>query len=65
MIKAIITCNTKKGVRRTSGAEVKIEGTKLELLYEFISILESLERECPDVVLMALELHMEDKRHDN
>ena len=61
MIKAITTRNTKKGDRRTLGAEVEIDGTKLELLHEFMGILDSLESECPDVVLKAMELHMEDK----
>lgn len=61
MIKAVTTRNTKKGDRRTLGAEVEIDGTKLELMHEFLGILESLESECPDVVLRALALHMEDK----
>ena len=39
MIKAVTTRNTKKGDRRTLGAEVEIEGTKLELLHEFLGIL--------------------------
>lgn len=65
MIKAVTTCNTKKGDRRTVGTELEIDGTKLELLHEFIGILESLERECPDVVLMAIQLHMENRKHDN
>jgi hypothetical protein len=65
MIKAVTTRNTKKGDRRTLGAEVEVEGTKLELLHEFMGILDSLEEACPDVILKALQLHMEDKRHDN
>ena len=60
MIKAVTTRNTKKGDRRRLGAEVEIEGTKLELLHEFLGILDSLESECPDVVLRALQLHMEE-----
>ena len=65
MIKAVTTRNTKKGDRRTLGAEVEIEGTKLEILHEFLGILDSLEESCPDVLLRALELQMEDKKHDN
>jgi hypothetical protein len=65
MIKAVTTRNTKKGDRRTLGAEVEVEGTKLELLHEFLGIIESLESECPDVILMALQMRMEGKRHDN
>ena len=65
MIKAVTTRNTKKGTTRKLGAEVEIEGTKLELLHEFMGILDSLEESCPDVVLKALQLHMEDKRNDN
>lgn len=61
MIKAVTTRNTKKGDRRKLDAEVEIEGTKLELMHEFLGILESLESECPEVVLKALDLHMEDK----
>lgn len=65
MIKAVTSHNTKKGDIRTLDAEVEIEGTKIELMHEFLGILESLESECPDVVLKALDLHMEDKRNDN
>ena len=65
MIKAITTNNTKKGDRRTLGAEVEIAGTKLELMHEFLGILVSLESECPDVVLKALALRMEEQKHDN
>jgi hypothetical protein len=65
MIKAVTTRNTKIGDRRKLGAEVEVEGTKLELLHEFMGILDSLEESCPDVLLKALQLHMEDKRHDN
>lgn len=61
MIKAVTTRNTKKGGRRALGAEVEIDGTKLELMHEFLGIIESLESECPDVVLRALQLRMEDK----
>lgn len=61
MIKAVTTHNTKKGDRRTLGVEFEIVGSKLELMYEFLGILESLESECPDVVLKALALRMEDK----
>lgn len=61
MIKAVTTRNTKKGNRRTLGAEVEFEGTKLELMHEFLGILETLQSEYPDVVLRALKIHMEDK----
>lgn len=61
MIKAVTTCNTKKGDRRTLVADVDIDGSKLELLHEFRGILDSLEEMCPDVVLKALDLRMEDK----
>ena len=65
MIKAITTSNTLKGSTRKMGAEVTIDGTKMELLHEFMGILDSLEESCPDVILKALQLHMEDRKHDN
>lgn len=65
MIKAVTTHNTKKGDIRKLGAEVEINGSKLELLHEFMGILDSLEESCPDVILKALEIYMEDKQHDN
>ena len=61
MIKAVTTSSTKKGTIRKMGTEVEIEGTKLELLHEFMGILDSLEELCPDVILMGLQLHMKDK----
>ena len=66
MIKAVTTRNTKKGDRKTLVAEVEIKGTKLELLHEFMGILDSLEESCPDIILKALQLHMEEnKNYDN
>ncbi|MBQ5475606.1 MAG: hypothetical protein IIT65_13220 [Lachnospiraceae bacterium] len=65
MIKAVTTRSTKRGTIRKMGAEVEIDGTKLELLHEFMGILDSLEESCPDVILKALQLHMEDKNYDN
>ena len=61
MIKAVTTSSTKKGTIRKMGTEVEIEGTKLELLHEFMGILDTLEESCPDVILMGLQLHKEDK----
>ena len=61
MIKAVTTRGTKKGTIRKMCTEVEIEGTKLELLHEFMGILDSLEESCSDVILKGLQLHMKDK----
>ena len=60
-IKAVTTLNKVHGTERKMGAEVTIDGNKMELLHEFMGIIESLEESCPDVILKALQLHMEDK----
>ena len=65
MIKAVTKQNNHIDHTRKMKAEVTVEGTKLELLHEFMGILDSLEECCPDVLLKALEMFMEDKRHDN
>ena len=65
MIKAVTTRNTKKrGDRRTLSAEVEIDGSKIELLHEFMGILDTLEKSCPDVILKALQIHVEEKIYD-
>ena len=51
MIKAVTTRNTKKGDRRTLVTDVEIDGTRLELLHEFMGILNSLEDVCPEVII--------------
>jgi hypothetical protein len=61
MIKAVTTRNTKKGDRRKLGSEVIVEGTKLEIINEFRDILDLLEDACPEALLEALQMHMEDK----
>lgn len=68
MIKSVTTRNIKdmrKNTREMS-AEVTIEGNGQEIMYEFIGILDTLEKQCPVLLATALTLHMrEDEKHDN
>jgi hypothetical protein len=61
MIKSITTENAKRGDIRKMSAEVTIEGTRQELAHEFLGILESMEEQCPEILVMALARHMEGK----
>jgi hypothetical protein len=61
MIKSITTENAKRGDVRKMSAEVTIEGTRQELAHEFLGILESMEKQCPEILIMALARHMEGK----
>jgi hypothetical protein len=61
MIKAITTENAKRGDVRKMTAEVTIEGTGQELAHEFLGILESMEEECPEILIKAIQFHMEGK----
>ena len=61
MIKAITTENTIRGDVRKMSAEVTIEGTRKEIAHEFLGILESMEEQCPEILVMALARHMEGK----
>lgn len=63
MIKSVTTCNTKdekRNIRHVS-AEVTIEGNGLEIMHEFLGILESMEKQCPEILIKALQRHTEGK----
>lgn len=61
MIKAVTKSIKEHGDVRTMRAEVTVEGSYEEIMHEFLGILNSLENECPDLLLEALTKHMEDK----
>ena len=63
MIKATKTHKT-VGETTKIGTEVLVEGNVIDILFEFMGILNAMERECPEVLLKALPIHME-KNHDN
>lgn len=67
MIKSVTKINETDYQRnqRTMGAEVTVEGNGLEIMHEFIGIMDALEKSCPEILLKAMQLHMEDKRNDN
>ena len=63
MIKSVTTINTKderKNVRKMS-AEVTIEGNGCDVLHELLGILDAFEKQCPEILLLALTKHMEGK----
>ena len=67
MIKAVTTSNTKdlkRNIRQMS-AEVTIDGTGREINHEFMGILDAMEKQCPDLMLLALRIHMEGLRNDD
>ena len=67
MIHAVTTSNTKDVKRnvREMSAEVTVEGTGREIIHEFMGILDALEKQCPDLMLIALRIHMEGLRNDD
>lgn len=64
MIKAVTTFNKTDYQRneRKMGAEVEISGNGMEIMHEFNGILDALEKNCPDIVLKVLSMHMEEKK---
>lgn len=66
MIKSVTTNNfkdVKRNVRQMS-AEVTIDGSGREVMHELLGILDAFEKQCPEILLMALQLYMEGKTHD-
>lgn len=67
MIKAVTTLNKTDYQRneRRMDAEVEISGNGLEIMHEFNAIMDSLEEQCPEIVLKVLQMRMEERRHDS
>lgn len=67
MIKAVTTVNKADYQRneRKLGAKVEISGNSLEIMHELLGILDALEEQCSEILIKALQIQMEDKRHDN
>lgn len=65
MIKAVTKSIVEHSDVRTMEAEVTVNGSYNEIMHEFLGILNSLENECPDLLLMALRKHTEEKINDN
>lgn len=65
MIKSVTKINKKEGNIRKMGAEVIIEGNGQEILHELIGIIDTCEKRCPELLIKALQLQMEDRQHDN
>lgn len=65
MIKAVTKINRKEDNIRTMVAEVIIEGKGQEILHELIGIIDTCEERCPELLMLALRLQMEENQHDN
>lgn len=46
------------------GTEVLLDGDSIDVLFEFMGLLDAMERECPEVLLKAIKLHMRENYDD-
>jgi hypothetical protein len=61
MIKAEIKSKVLKGINTQISTEVVLDGDSTDILFDFMSILDAMENECPEILMKALRMSMEDK----